>query len=279
MENNEQAFKFGVLDEQKFVCDKHGEYAGSPVQIGENKIKPPCPECLKENGEKESRENQARKAKEDQKRIDNLVSRSGIQRRFINLSFDGFSVLNDEAKSALNIAKLYAMAFDRVKKNGWNLIFCGNAGTGKTHLACSIASHAISEHNATVLYITTYELVLMIRESWGRKSEKTERQILREFTIPDLIIIDEVGLQCGTENETLLLSHVINSRYAEMKPTIIITNLKPTEIPEYLGERAVERLLEGKSRLVPFTWGSYRRDAKSRHGKNVDFSYFEADNA
>jgi DNA replication protein DnaC len=56
-----------------------------------------------------------------------------------------------------------------------------------------------------------------------------------------------------------MLFDVLNARYANQRPTILIGNLTADELEEYLGERIMDRLLESGSAVVPFTWESYRR--------------------
>jgi DNA replication protein DnaC len=56
-----------------------------------------------------------------------------------------------------------------------------------------------------------------------------------------------------------MLFDVLNDRYAEMRPTILIGNLTATELETYLGERILDRLRELGSVTVPFAWPSHRR--------------------
>ena len=56
-----------------------------------------------------------------------------------------------------------------------------------------------------------------------------------------------------------MLFDVLNARYGEMRPTILIGNLTAAEMEDYLGERIMERLMDLGSIMVPFTWTSHRR--------------------
>jgi DNA replication protein DnaC len=56
-----------------------------------------------------------------------------------------------------------------------------------------------------------------------------------------------------------MLFDVLNDRYGELRPTILIGNLTAAEMEAYLGERIMERLMDLGSITVPFTWSSHRR--------------------
>ena len=52
---------------------------------------------------------------------------------------------------------------------------------------------------------------------------------------------------------------MLDTRYAEMRPTVLIGNLSVPEMEAYLGERIMDRLSELGSATVLFTWPSHRR--------------------
>ena len=74
----------------------------------------------------------------------------------------------------------------------------------------------------------------------------------------DLLILDEVGMQFGSDAERLLLFDVLNGRYEELKPTVLIGNLAVDALPDYLDIRLLDRLRENGGVVVPFTWSSER---------------------
>ena len=70
-----------------------------------------------------------------------------------------------------------------------NLIFAGNPGTGKTHLAITIGIKACIE-DYKVLFTTVPRMLTRIKEC---RSEKTLRQLENRFEKYDLVICDEFG--------------------------------------------------------------------------------------
>lgn len=78
---------------------------------------------------------------------------------------------------------------------GENIIFIGDPGTGKSHLAIALAELAIHE-GRKVYYITMSDMIARINTALQTK--KTEK-LFRTMRIPSLIVIDEVGYQQLTQ--------------------------------------------------------------------------------
>ena len=97
-----------------------------------------------------------------------------------------------------------------------------------------------------------------MKRSYDRTSSGTEDDAIAELVKPRLLILDEVGADYGTEHSKTILFDIINKRYENIKPTIVLTNLDAAALREYFGERIVDRLREGGGKLVTFTWVSHR---------------------
>jgi DNA replication protein DnaC len=78
------------------------------------------------------------------------------------------------------------------------------------------------------------------------------------MTDMDLLILDEIGVQFGSETERNLLFDVLNERYEDCKPTLLLSNLPKQDVAKYLGERVMDRLREDGGRVVVFDWESHR---------------------
>ncbi|MNR19187.1 DNA replication protein DnaC [compost metagenome] len=51
---------------------------------------------------------------------------------------------------------------------------------------------------------------------------------------------------------------MINGRYEQNKPTVIISNLDPKDLPKAIGDRSNDRLREGGAVCLVFNWMSER---------------------
>jgi DNA replication protein DnaC len=175
-------------------------------------------------------------------------------------TLDTYEPQSAEQARITSAVEQYARDFGRdAGVTGASLILCGAPGTGKTHLGCAVANELLKQ-GFTALYTTATALVRDIRATWARDSERTETEVLKAFIAPDLLIIDEIGVQAGSADEKIRLFDVINSRYEQVKPTLIISNLDVRGVCEYLGERAIDRLRENGGQALAFTWDSYRKN-------------------
>ena len=239
------------------VCQKHGDYAANVIEIMERTIAPRCPECSREEdarkAEMERRMNEDAKAR----RVELLRQKSGIPPRFQSRNFDNYAAENDGQARALRVAKAYADNFREMSDNGTCLIFSGAAGTGKTHLACSIASQIIN-NGWSAVFTTVTDALRSVKRAYDGQTGVSEGEAINSLVVPALLVLDEVGADYGTEHSKTLLFDIINKRYENVRPTIILTNLDAAALREYFGDRVVDRLREGGGKFVAFPWASHR---------------------
>lgn len=250
---------FPVLDTENRQCEHHGPYAASLMRIpGDRKLWTTCPECERQRVQNECNEIQAEMAAERRKaRIEAMLGHAAIPKRFLNRTLENYETTMDGQQKAHRAAVRYAESWRENSQNGTSLIMCGNPGTGKTHLAVGIAKRVMDE-GGTALFTRVIDMIRTVRETYSRDSTRTERQVIAEYARPDLLILDEVGHQHGSDAERLTLFDVINARYEQCRPTLLITNLSLTGLREYLDDRAQDRLREGGGRVIVFDWPSQR---------------------
>ncbi|EGJ2319673.1 ATP-binding protein, partial [Escherichia coli] len=158
----------------------------------------------------------------------------------------------------LRVCQAYASKWPERLQKGGGLVMCGKPGTGKNHLALAIARHAITEHQSSAIFTTALKIAREYKSTWSKNSTRTEDEVIRQFTKPDLLIIDEVGVQFGSEAEKMIMFEIINTRYERMKPTILISNQSKDELSAFIGERVIDRMNDGGGCTLAFTWDSYR---------------------
>lgn len=251
-----------VLPDTKAYCEKHDvEYDAGQIQLREMIVISPCPECIKEAEEASRLEKERELQFVRDQEMSRKFMRANIPPRYTTRNFNNFSCQSKEQQVALEKAKIYSSRIAENMKTGASLILTGKPGTGKTHLACAVANEFISS-GGKALFITVSGMIRKIRESYRRDSDKTEQEAINEFRDIPLLIIDEVGIQKGSESEEHLLFEVINERYSYFRPTIIISNETLVGIKNYIGERAMDRMVEGGGDFIQFTWDSYRSKVK-----------------
>jgi DNA replication protein DnaC len=206
----------------------------------------------KEREEKDRKEQERVKQAAFQKRFDDCM----IGRRFKSVSFRDYKPQGDHATKVLAFCERYAETFADRLKAGDSLCMVGACGTGKNMLAAAICNKVMAD-GATALHTTAIKIVRKIKATWATKED--EQVAIASFSTPDLLVIDEVGVQFGTKTEQMFLTEVINDRYEAMRPTILISNLLAKDLEGYLGHRAIDRFYEGDSSVLVFDWSSYRR--------------------
>lgn len=239
-------------------CDRHGPFR-SLCHLGD--IWLGCPACAAAEREAErQRDEQQRRAVRVQE-WEARMGRAGIPERFRDRTLASYVVSHEGQQMALDFAQAYADDFARVRKTGRSAIFMGNFGTGKTHLAVGIGLQVMREHKASVLFASAGRMVRMVKDSWARNSGVTESDVVAQMVFPDLLIVDEVGVQQGTEFERNVMFDVLNERYEQRKPSLLLTNHTVEDLSsKYLGERVVDRLREDGGAVLKFSWDSGRRD-------------------
>jgi len=240
-------------------CLKHGAYTSTNF-LGEHWTE--CPKCMIERRDAEAKLQIARDKKAEverkQRRWAGKIGSAAIPERFKDRTLDNYIAKTSGQKKALAFAKDYAKNFDQVIKTGRSAIFVGKPGTGKTHLAIGIALSIMQQQRSTV-FVTVQRLIRRVKDSWHTKAE-TESEVIDAFASPDLLILDEVGVQFGSEFEKQLLFDVLNERYEKLKPSILLSNIPSEQLGDYLGERVTDRLRENGGALIGFNWDSHRKN-------------------
>jgi DNA replication protein DnaC len=145
----------------------------------------------------------------------------------------------------------FQTAKECVKRNGITVLY-GKRGGGKTRMAAELAAMVGSSR-----YRTAMRFFLEVRATFRKDSERSEMDVIDELAKADLLILDEIQERGETAFEDRLLTHIIDARYAAMRPTVLIANLTKAELSRSLGDSIVDRAREnGKS--IEFTWPSYR---------------------
>lgn len=189
-------------------CNKHGEYECEIFEILGLQIIPGCPECTKEETEREVREETERKARA---KADRLM-RHGVEPEFFNKTLDDYKPETESEREALDAAR--DLEDGRIKK----LLLLGDNGTGKTLIATALAQ----KFDGVV--INMFELSGKIRA--GYSEGINEVTYLDRLLNHKFIAIDEMGRTKGSDAERNWMSYLIDKAHTRGIRLMLISNRK-----------------------------------------------------
>lgn len=257
MSDIKPAFSALVSEPKPETCEKHGAFESRNIF---GKVWSSCPTCNSENKAIAEREQAEKEAVERHASWQRKMGEAGIPERFRSRTLACYTTANAGQKRALQFASEYAEQFTRVCETGRSAIFCGLPGTGKTHLAIGVALHVMALGKLAA-FTSVQRMILRVKDSWKKDSKESESDVLNMLVYPDLLIIDEIGVQFGSEFEKNFMFLLLNERYEKRRPTILLSNLTVSEIKAFLGERIYDRLKEDGGQCVSFDWSSHRGQA------------------
>ena len=241
------------------VCEKHDiEYLKREIMGHYRGI---CPECAKEADQIKLESEQKAITADRNARLGELraerIKSSGLPARFAWKTFADYIPTTTDQEHALTVVAGYAKDTAKLKL-GRGMIITGTVGVGKTHLAASIINEIIKPDNSVnAIYVTFSDMIRHIRSAWRDRSVD-EQSLINKYSSASMLIIDEIGVQYGSDSEMVQMFEVMNKRYGEMLPTVLISNLPIEELTKLLGDRIVDRLREDDGIAVRMDWESNR---------------------
>jgi len=150
-----------------------------------------------------------------------LLKNARIPRRYAHCELSNFEIHTDTQRAAHRKAARLVEQFPVVDRG---LLFYGNAGVGKTHLAVALMKDAIVRKSARAVFYEVRELLKLVRDTYNSSTEMSELDVLRPVLEADLLVLDDLGAEKKSEwvDETMGLvmgdlvpaSRALDPRYA-----------------------------------------------------------------
>lgn len=162
-------------------------------------------------------------------------------------SFDRRTELAAEEQENLDWALDAAMNFAKTP-DGW-LLFLGETGCGKTHLAAAIVNYRY-EAGQPALFVVVPEFLDHLRSTFSPDSKVSYDQLFESVKAAPLLVLDDFGEQSTTPWAKEKLYQVLNYRYNGRLPTVITTRFSLDEIVEKFDSPVSSRLADKNMNMV-----------------------------
>lgn len=194
----------------------------------------------------------------EQEREKNILflKQQGIPKSLWDRSFE-----TSEIDTNMEKALKYVNNFPKMLEDNIGLLFWGDKGTGKTHAMACIANELI-ESDLKKVKLTSLSEILKDLMNVEDKNE-----YIRSFNKYDLLCLDDLGAERGTDFALENTFDIINNRYLLKKPLIMTTNLTIDKLKDTGNlklDRIYDRILE---MCIPIKWTGKNRRLEQRKTK------------
>jgi DNA replication protein DnaC len=155
---------------------------------------------------------------------------ANIPKRYLHCTFDNFTAYNESLEQAVAKARHVADSFPVSR----GLLFEGQPGVGKTHLAVAVLKQVIETAGVRGLFYDTRDLLRVIRSTYDPSIRTTELEVLRPVMTADLLVLDDLGAEKTSEWVEETMNLIVNTRYNERRLTVFTSNYQ--DFPEELAE-------------------------------------------
>ena len=163
-----------------------------------------------------------------------------------------------------NLEEAYRIAFEFAKSPEDWILFMGEPGCGKTHLASAIVNYRY-QAGKPALFVVVSDFLDHLRSTFSPESKISYDQLFEKVKTAPLLVLDDLGEQISTPWVKEKLYQVINYRYNAKLPTVITTRYAPDEIVVNLESSISSRLVDRKiSNAFNITVPDFRTDAASQ---------------
>jgi DNA replication protein DnaC len=207
---------------------------------------------------------QAQQEQDDPLEREMKLSRAGLVGELRDWTLESYKPRNqgERENHARVIAYTKALIEGKLGRCSF-LVLHGGYGLGKSHLSAGVLHKAV-KYGYSSYFRVWPEWLDALRNSFRGRGDPA--QITNELKKGQVVVIDDIDKQHPTESgfpeEKLFI--VLNYRVVNSMPTVLTFNRTPEEMVPWLGEAAVDRVLERAYASIPFSGVSYRS------GKNWD---------
>jgi len=161
------------------------------------------------------------------RRMDNLLNRANIPKRYQNCSFANFEIHKDNRShvDALKLSKKFVSDYPGLNVG---LLYIGACGVGKTHLAVAVIRELVLKKRVFAMFYDFRDLIREIQSTFSPDATLTETGILEPVFESEVLVLDELGAKRPSAWVEETVFYIINHRYNHKKLTIFTSNYLDT---------------------------------------------------
>ena len=182
-----------------------------------------------------------------------------------SMTFDNFDWkrVNLPPEQRQNLEEAFRLALDFTKLPESWLVFQGETGCGKTHLAAAIANYRF-QAGKPAMFVVVPDFLDHLRSTFNPESKVSYDQLFESVKKAPLLILDDFGEQSSTPWAQEKLYQVINYRYNARLSTVITARCSLDEIDNPISSRLADpKISVVWNIIVP----DYRTDATAGRKK------------
>jgi DNA replication protein DnaC len=184
---------------------------------------------------------------------------TGLPKLFEDKGFANFICKNEFLKST----KEFCIKFYQGLTEKQSVVFSGNVGNGKTHLAISILKNLVDipskfggmrKQNAQ--FLIADEFFMLLNDAQFEK--KSKLALIKNWLISnDVVCLDDLGTYNMTNAKIENLYTFINSAYLDQRRIIITTNFTMKAFDEY--DKRIGSRLQEMAHIIAFQEQDFRK--------------------
>lgn len=173
---------------------------------------------------------------------------------------------NDDGRAPqMHYAHRYVEQWQTMRAENLGLLLWGGVGTGKSFLAGCIAN-ALMEQEISVRMTNFASILNDLSNSFSGRNDMVDR-----LCSYPLLIIDDFGIERGTEYALEQVYNIIDARYRSKKPLIVTTNLTLTDLknPQDVAHARIYDRLRSMCSPICFAGENLRQQAAAQKTANM----------
>jgi DNA replication protein DnaC len=149
---------------------------------------------------------------------------AGINPEKSTHTFGSFQVWNDTSRKAKDTAIAYFKDFQKIQGGRKNsIMFCGQPGSGKTHLSIALALNFLDK-NIKVVYMPYRDNITKIKQNM--LDNDYYKKMISNYQLCEILLVDDLYKGKINDTDINVMFEILNYCYLNHLPIIVSLNLQ-----------------------------------------------------